>query len=152
VSPGAVIVEHPNFWPFQSDKFCNFQSFTLKSWIHSKYVRGLFFSFLHKKHVIITKHFPLNFLTILPKEIFFYHFTHKIYYVFLLVSPIEMVSSGAARPLRPRLSTPLMDSFISRAGLSLRGPCQIYRGPFPLSIFSSRSTIIFPEHWLATIN
>src|SRR6218665_3433982 len=64
------------------------------------------FSLLHIKPVIYQTKFPTY--------LFFNHFTHKIYYLpqkfinFFLVSPFQMVSPGAARPLRPRLSTPLL--------------------------------------------
>src|SRR6218665_2638535 len=64
-----------------------------------------FFTLLHKKRVIYHTKFPTflfsNYFThkILP-------FTHSLL-LFPLVSPLEMVSPGTARPLRPRLSTPL---------------------------------------------
>src|SRR6218665_2440502 len=48
-------------------------------------------------------HLPL-FKPFYPQNLLF---TPKLYYFFLLVSPLQMVSPGAARPLRPRLSTPL---------------------------------------------
>ena len=68
------------------------------------------FSLLHKKPVIYQTKFPTY--------LFLNHFTHKIYYLpqkfinFFLVSPFQMVSPGAARPLRPRLSTPLFSSLV----------------------------------------
>jgi len=42
VPPGAVIAAAPHFWPCQSEKYRNFQSFTLKNWINPKHFRWLF--------------------------------------------------------------------------------------------------------------
>src|SRR6218665_1427252 len=80
-----------------------------------------FFSLLHKKHVIYHTQFPTYLLS--------NHFVHTIYFFtilptkfinfFLLVSPLQMVSWGAARPLRPRLSTPLGSDYRIRHFASL---------------------------------
>ena len=99
----------PNyFWPFETENFA------ILSFLHNKFNSSqkdfiTIFSLLYKQHVYyITNNFPLS---------FFNKFTHKILVIFtilstkftnifFLVSPLEMVLPGAARP---RLSTPLQD-------------------------------------------
>src|SRR6218665_551521 len=72
-----------------------------------------FLAFYIKTCNLSHKIFYLSFLTILPTKRFYY-FTHKIYYLFLLVSPLEMVSPRGVLSPSPRLSTPLFMACVRR--------------------------------------
>src|SRR6218665_3625490 len=95
------------FWDlFKMRNFAIFVFYTNIEFI-PKISADLFFSLLHKKHVIYHTKFP-NYLLkpFYPQNLLFTILPTKFNNFFLLASPLEMVSPGAAPPLRPRLSTP----------------------------------------------